>query len=77
MERYHQEIVMNKNIKSADFSAQSGEGIADSISNGGAFFQHYLRWMIFTNQPISTCENELFRRMCAELNPKAKAFDRH
>ena len=32
---------------------------------------------MFTFQPINTCENEYFRRMCTELNPKVQFFDRH
>ena len=32
---------------------------------------------MFTFQPINTCENVYFRRMCTELNPKVQFFDRH
>ena len=44
---------------------------------GGSYFQQYLKWVAFTFQPISTCENAHFRRMCSELSPKVQHFDRH
>ena len=77
MDRFHPEVVISKNSRLADVSAKKGEKIEDFVTYGGAFFQHYLKWMVFTYQPINTCENPFFRRMCAELNPKANVFDRH
>lgn len=58
-------------------SVQRGEKISDFVSYGGTFFQSFLKWVVYTYQPINTCENKYFRRMCMELNPKVQFFDRH
>ena len=51
--------------------------MAAFVTYGGSYFQKFLMWVVFTFQPVNTCENEHFRAMCRELNPKAQVFDRH
>lgn len=77
LERCHPEIIHQINSKKAEKSVSSGQNIRDFVTYGGQFFQSFLKWVVFTYQPINTCENEYFRRMCYELNPKVQYFDRH
>ena len=51
--------------------------MASFVTYGGSYFQKFLKWVVFTFQPVNTCENIHFRAMCRELNPKAQVFDRH
>ena len=47
------------------------------VTYGGSYFQKFLKSIVFTFQPVNTCENMHLRAMCRELNSKAQVFDRH
>ena len=49
----------------------------DFVKFGGNFEMRYLKWVVMTFQPMSTCEQKLFREMIYEANPKIKPIDRH
>ena len=75
--RCHPDVIETRDSVRAEESVIRGESIESFVVYGGAYFQQYLKWVVFTFQPISTCENVHFRRMCSELSPKVQHFDRH
>jgi hypothetical protein len=77
LKKCHPEVIEKNNADRAAEAVAKGESIKSFLSYGGSFFQAFLKWVVYTFQPISTCENEHFRAMCYELNPKVQYFDRH
>ena len=56
-------------------SAVTKRNLSGTLDNfvvyGGNFMKEYIRWVVMTYQPVSTCDNAQFRRMCATLSPKS------
>lgn len=70
MEKCHPEIITLRDTVRAEEAATKGESISSFVVYGGSFFQEFLKWTIYTYQPVNTCENPYFRKMCYELNTK-------
>ena len=74
LDKCHPETIILRDSIRADEVATKGESIESFVAYGGSFFKEYLKWIIYTYQPISTCENPYFRKMYYELNTKVCRF---
>ena len=48
--------------------------VEQSVVYGGNFMKEYIRWIVETFQPINTCDNIYFRKMCSALSSTKTQF---
>ena len=63
---FHQHRDVYDNYQSNEAAKKrKGVGTLEAfVVYGGDFIKEYIRWIVETFQPISTCDNPFFRRMC-------------
>ena len=72
----HKSIVAENREQKAAESVRKGTSLDSFLSNSSAFLASYLKWVVMTYQPISTCEEPYFREMCRSLSGNVKSIGR-
>ena len=60
----HRDVYDNYQSKEAAKKRRAVGTLEAFVVYGGDFMKEYIRWIVETFQPISTCDNPYFRRMC-------------
>ena len=65
----HREIFDENLQVEAERKRKTAGSLEAFVVYGGNFMKEYIQWIVETYQPISTCDNIYFRRMCESLSP--------
>jgi hypothetical protein len=52
LDKCHPTVTQNLNAVKADEAVIRGESIESFVVYGGSYFQQYLKWIVFTFQPV-------------------------
>ena len=75
LECFHEEIWVDHNRQSAVKSVDGAGPMDRHIHFNSEFERKYLKWIVGTYQPLTTCEDQEFREMCLALSNKAPMLD--
>jgi hypothetical protein len=68
--QHNHRSVYDENLQTdAEKKRKACGSVEQFVVYGGNFMKEYIRWIVETFQPISTCDNVFFRRMCSALSP--------
>ena len=76
LQKCHKDIVANEREKSVKEHVRQGKSLDNYLNLGGLFLSTYLKWVVMTYQPITTCEGPHFRAMCSALNSSVAPLGR-